>query len=167
VPDLEKLLCFLIHKGISRINLNLFRPIGHGADHEDWMAEPNEVNRTARLAWEQCCQEQPLPPELANPISHTNCGVGSFLSIMPNGNVFPCHALMVPEFYCGNVRERGLSEICHQDGLLGQLQALNFHQLACQEEQLTTLNGSNRCLGLVYAKTKSLPVWGNNLLLSP
>lgn len=166
VPDLDELLCFLIHKGITRINLNLFRPIGHGVSHPDWATEPSEVDRAVRSAWKECCQEQPLPRESANPTSHTNCGVGSFLSIMPNGNVFPCHALMVPEFRCGNVREQRLSEICDRGGLLRQLKTLNFHQLAHQDKQLAALNGSNMCMGLVYAKTKSLPIWSNSLPLS-
>lgn len=52
------------------------------------------------------------PPDPPGPESCSNCGVGSFLNIMPNGDVFPCHVLTQREFRCGNVREDGLLEIC-------------------------------------------------------
>lgn len=160
LPDLEELLCFLIEEGITRINLNGFRRIGRGWGHCEWLVKPEEVRAAAHRVRERCCPDQPPPPE---PAAGTNCGVGSFLNIMPNGDVFPCHVLTNWEFRCGNVREQSLMEICHRNGLLGELQALNFQELTRQDERVAPLSQPHTCMGTVYAKTRSLPVWGNNL----
>jgi radical SAM protein with 4Fe4S-binding SPASM domain len=162
LPDLEELLCFLIEKKLTRINLNGFRPIGRGRGHLELGVNPNEVRQAVLRAWVRCYPDRPPPPEAPGPESCSNCGAGSFLNIMPNGDVFPCHVLTQQEFRCGNAREQSLLEICRRSGLLGQLQALDFHELACQDERLTPLARPS-CMGEIYAKTKSLSVWRSNL----
>ena len=84
---------------------------------------------------------------------------------MPNGDVFPCHVLTDREFRCGNLREQSLVEICSRNGLLGRLSALNFQELAKEDARLSSLTNQETCLGHVYATTRSLPVWKNNLAL--
>ncbi len=167
LPDLEALLCLLIEKKITRINLNGFRPIGRGAGHGEWAAKPEEVRAAVRQAQERCYPDKAAPPEPVEVESQSNCGVGSFLNIMPNGDVFPCHVLTEREFRCGNVREQSLLEICHRHGLLGQMQALDFQALAQQDERVDELTRPGTCLGNAYAKTRSLPVWNKNLPLLP
>lgn len=167
LPDLEELLCFLIDKKISRINLNGFRPIGRGKGHREWQADPEEVQRAVRRAWVRCYPDQQPPTEPVESGLCTNCGVGSFLNIMPNGDVFPCHVLIDPEFRCGNVRTQSLMEICQRAGLLGHLQALNFHDLVHQDARLALLTQPRTCMGKIYATTKALPVWRENLPLIP
>jgi sulfatase maturation enzyme AslB (radical SAM superfamily) len=112
-----------------------------------------------RRAWERCYPDRVAPPEPEEPEAQSNCGVGSFLNIMPNGDVFPCHALTEREFRCGNVREQSLVEICRRNGLLGQLRALDFKVMAEQDERVMELTRPGACLGNVYTKTKSLPIW--------
>jgi MoaA/NifB/PqqE/SkfB family radical SAM enzyme len=167
LPDLEDLLCLLIEKKITRINLNGFRPIGRGTGHWEWAAQPEEVRAAVRRAWERCYPDRTMPPEPPLPETQPNCGVGSFLNIMPNGDVFPCHVLTEREFRCGNVREQSLLEICRRHGLLGQLQALDFQALAQQDERVAELTRPGTCLGNVYARTKALPVWGRSLPVLP
>ena len=163
LPDLEELLCFLIQKKISRINLNGFRPIGRGKGHWEWRADSKEVRAAVRRAWERCYPDQPAPPDLPEPEAQCHCGVGQFLNIMPNGDAFPCHVLTEREFRCGNVREQGLLEICRRNGLLGELRALDFQELARQDKRVAPLTRPNTCMGTIYAKTRELPVWRNNL----
>lgn len=163
LPDLEELLCFLIGKKITRINLNGFRPIGRGKGHWEWQADPKEVRGAMRRAWERCLPGQPAPREPAEPETQCHCGVGSFLNILPNGDVFPCHVLVDREFRCGNVREQSLVDICRRNGLLGGLQALDFQALARQDERVAPLTQPHTCMGNVYAKTRELAVWKNNL----
>jgi hypothetical protein len=67
------------------------------------------------------------------------------------------------EFRCGNVREQRLQDISRRIGLLGALQALDFRDLARQDERLAGLMKPHTCMGSVYAQTKSLPVWSKNL----
>jgi MoaA/NifB/PqqE/SkfB family radical SAM enzyme len=162
LPDLEELLCFLIEKKIARINLNAFRPIGRGYGRWEWAVNPAEVQAVVRRARARCYPDQPMPPDPLEPVSCSNCGVGSFLNIMPNGDVFPCHVLTDRAFRCGNVREQSLLEICRRTGLLGELQVLDFQELARQDDRLAPLTRPG-CMGEVYAKTKSLPVWKNSL----
>lgn len=164
LPDLEDLLCFLIEMKITRINLNTFRPIGRGRGHRQWYVNPAEVRGSVRRAWTRSYPDQPPPPPPPVPKFRKNCGVGSFLNIMPNGDVFPCHVLTNPEFRCGNAREQSLCKICQRNGLLGELQTLDFHELAYQDENLTPLTHPC-CMGEVYTKTKSLSVWRSNLPL--
>jgi MoaA/NifB/PqqE/SkfB family radical SAM enzyme len=129
----------------------------------EWAVNPTDVRAAVRRAWARCYPDQPAPPEPPEPDGCINCGVGSFLNIMPNGDVFPCHVLTQREFRCGNVREQSLLEICRRSGLLGHLQALGFREMARQDERLLPLIQPNTCMGNVYASTKSLPVWSDNL----
>lgn len=166
LPDLEELLCFLIEKKITRINLNTFRPIGRGKGKWELTANPSDVRVAVERAWARCCPDQPPPPEPPRPESCSNCGVGSFLNVMPDGDVFPCHVLTQREFRCGNVREQSLLEICQHSGLLGKLAALDFRDLVRQDERLASLTRFPTCMGNIYARTRPLPVWGNNLPLA-
>jgi MoaA/NifB/PqqE/SkfB family radical SAM enzyme len=171
LPDLEELLCLLIERKITRINLNGFRPIGRGAGHWEWRANTEDVREAVRRAWERTygmrnaeCGMRNEDSALDNPQSEihnpqSNCGVGSFLNIMPNGDVFPCHVLTEREFRCGNVREQSLVEICRRNGLLGQLRRLDFHRLAQADERVAELTRPGTCLGNVYAQTREAPVW--------
>lgn len=164
LPDLEELLCCLIQKKITRINLNAFRPIGQGKGWGELAANPNDIRAAVRWAWTRCFPDQSLPPEAPQPELCANCGVGSFLNLMPNGDVFPCHVLTQREFRCGNIREQSLLDTCRRKGLLGQLQTLNFQELARQDERLSPLTHPG-CMGEIYAKTKSVSVWQQNLPL--
>ncbi|MGH9836850.1 MAG: radical SAM/SPASM domain-containing protein [Blastocatellia bacterium] len=171
LPDLEELLCLLIERKITRINLNGFRPIGRGAGHWEWRANTEDVREAVRRVWERTyglqnadCGMRNEESARDNPQSaihnpQSNCGVGSFLNIMPNGDVFPCHVLTEREFRCGNVREQSLVEICRRNGLLGQLRQLDFHTLAQADERVAGLTRPGTCLGNVYAQTKGAPVW--------
>jgi MoaA/NifB/PqqE/SkfB family radical SAM enzyme len=165
VPDLEELLVLLVGRKLTRINLNGFRPIGRGRGHDEWAADAQQVREAARRAWRRCYPERPLPPEPPAQAAQAHCGVGQFLNVMPNGDVFPCHVLTDPEFRCGNVRERSLLDICRAGGLLGRLAGLDFSDLARQDGRLTPLTRAGTCLGSVYEQTRSRPVWRTSLPL--
>lgn len=165
LPDLEELICVLIAKKFTRINLNGFRPIGRGRRHWELRVPPDAVREAVQKARARCYPSEDAPPDEPEVEPRTNCGVGSFLNIMPNGDVFPCHVLTQTEFRCGNLRKQSLVEICRQKGLLGQLSTLNFNELARQAEELAPLVHNRACMGDVYAKTRSLRVWTNNVPL--
>lgn len=164
LPDLEDLLCLLIERRITRINLNSFRAIGRGRGYREWQVDPADMRAAAHRVWKRFFANvpAPAPPEMATPL---NCGVGQFLNIMPDGDVFPCHVLSDREFRCGNVRDSSLLDICHRNGLLGRLAALDFGELAQQSGPLAALTQRSTCMGYVYAATRSLPVWNNHLSL--
>jgi MoaA/NifB/PqqE/SkfB family radical SAM enzyme len=83
---------------------------------------------------------------------------------MPDGDVFPCHALVDGEFRCGNVRHESLTENCDRNGLLGRLQLLDVEALARKDVRLRELTRAGTCMASVYHKTNSLPVWKDQLL---
>lgn len=130
LPDLEELLCFLHGMKMSRIHINRFRPIGRAGGRGQWQVNHDEVRAIICRAWERNFPDTPYPPDPPEPSEMSNCGVGSFLNILPNGDVYPCHVLMSREFHCGNVRERSLQEICDSKGLLGELAAMDSERLS-------------------------------------
>jgi hypothetical protein len=69
------------------------------------------------------------------------------------------------EFRCSNVRGQSLLEICRRNGLLGELRTLDFQELARQDERVLPLTRPNTCMGTVYANTKELAVWRENLTM--
>lgn len=164
LPDLEELVCYLVSRKFTRLNVNLFRPIGRGAEHREWLVFAGEVGEVLDRAWKRCYPDrkhQPLPPEIED--APCNCGVGRFLNIMPNGDVFPCHVLTQREFRLGNVREESLLHICRRSGLLGQLADLDFRDMAREDETVSELAQRGTCMGNVYAKTHQAPVWREKL----
>lgn len=167
LPDLEELLVYLVSRRFTRINLNGFRTIGRGQGHSDWKADPQAVQASVARAWRRCYPDQPLPANPPEPGSCANCGVGQFLNIMPNGDVFPCHVLTEPEFRIGNIRDQDLVAICSKQGLLGQLADLNFKELAAADPTLVALNQPSVCLGPIYRDTKMSSVWHDKLRKPP
>lgn len=144
LPDLESLVQLLLARNIRRINLNPFRPVGRGVGNETWSPDGAALRAlAARLGG----KGTHIETEEEAPRS---CGVGRFLNIMPNGDVFPCHVLTAPEFRCGNVRHERLVEICRRGGLLGQLADLDFRTI-----DVPALRRPGVCLGEVYAMQRS------------
>jgi len=166
LPGLEELLCFLIQRGITRINLNAFRPIGRGQRHVDWQPDPAKIRDAVRRAWRSCYPASNWPPLSPDLDSQSHCGVGRFINIMSNGDVFPCHVLTNPEFRCGNLRQQRLVDICRSQGLLAALATLDFSTFA-DDKGLSSLTNAGTCLGSVYARTKTSPSWGRALPLVP
>lgn len=158
LPDLEELICFLFKKGIHRIHFNAFRPIGRGEDHWDWLPKIEEVQLAIKQAWKRCFPAQPAPVKPPNARESFSCGVGYFLNIMPNGDVYPCHVLTDPTFRAGNVRQQRLSDIWTND-FFDNLKAIDFKELLCQEGDIIPHDESNRCMGIVHAKTNLHPFW--------
>lgn len=164
LPDLEDLVCFLVEQKFTRLNINAFRPIGRGAEHGDWGVSASEVNAALARAWARCYPDRDTSPE---PVEmegfQCTCGVGRFLNIMPNGDVFPCHVLTQREFRLGNVREESLLHICRRSGLLGQLADLDFREMAREDETVAELAQRGTCMGKVYAKTHQAPIWRDKM----
>jgi len=163
LPDLEELICLLVSMKFTRINLNGFRPIGRGSKRSELVADLDMTRNSVSRAWNRCFPNDPRSHKCPSPEEQSHCGVGSFLNIMPDGDVFPCHVLTYSEFRCGNVRHQSLYEICRRVGLLGQLVALDFRGLAPQHPLLAPLTLPHTCMGNVYRKTRSLPIWRRNL----
>jgi mycofactocin biosynthetic radical S-adenosylmethionine protein MftC len=151
LPDLEDLLCLLAERRITQINLNPFRPIGRGASRPDLAVDAVTVDAAARRAWQRTHPGRTPPAAPAPAVEQHTCGVGRFLNILPNGDVFPCHVLTEPAFRCGNLRTERLLDICRADATLGRLRRLDFTDVASAEPALRELTQPGACLGDVVA----------------
>ena len=165
LPDLEEFLMFLVGRGFTSINVNWFRPIGRGKGHNDWCVRGADIKHAIRRAFSRLGAHPTSPGGTVETDSQYHCGVGRFLNIMPNGDVFPCHVLTNPEFRCGNVKTQNLLDICRQNGLLGQLGNLDFRVLANEEPAVAELTKADTCFGSVYAEKHRLNVWRNHLTI--
>lgn len=95
LPELEEFLIFLIKRGFSSINVHWFRPIGRGRGHEEWCVNASEINQSIRQAFARIGARL---PDSDVQESQPNCGVGRFLNIMPNGDVFPATSSLTQNF---------------------------------------------------------------------
>lgn len=167
VPDLEELVGLLLSRQITRIHLNGLRALGRGVGHPEWVPASSDVREAVRraLARSSAGPGRPAPP--IGDAGRTHCGVGRFLNILPNGDVYPCHALVEPAFRCGNVREQRLVEICRASGLLGELQMLDFPALT--EHEATAGQRTGTCLATLREHSRSSAAWCEQLpsLASP
>ena len=152
MPDLEELICLLRERNYTRITVNGLRAIGRAAGSIEWQVDPDHIEQAVGRAWQRCFPGRSAPHQTAVALPAQNCGVGSFINIMPNGDVFPCHVLVDRELCCGNVRRLKLGALCQPTALLGRLAALDFTH---------TTGGPNVCMGDLYNKQNS--VWRNTL----
>ncbi len=162
-PDLEKLISLLLSRGIRRINVNEFKAIGRGAKRAD--LRPNSV-RAQEIVSRLLDQHHSSANISISSQSHKNCGVGHYINIAANGDVYPCHVLTQPEFHCGNIRNDKLQAICRRHGLLGQLQEMDFQNIAQSAPTLRGLAHQNVCMGTVFAETRNDAPWHELLPLS-
>ena len=77
----------------------------HMHDLPELLCDVLKVRAAVRRAWVRSFPDRPVPADPPEPGSCANRSVGSFLNIMPNDDVFPCHVLTQHEFRCGNLRE--------------------------------------------------------------
>lgn len=159
LPDLDELIRVLICNGITRINVARFRPFGRGLSRPDWSVSRQEIAVAVEKAWHRIHPSHPPPANCAPVGFQRTCGVGRFLNVMPNGDVFPCHVLRQPEFRCGNLRSQSLSTICNKTGLLARLADIDFTQLKEMDCRLGLLTERGVCMGEVYQQCKSSEAW--------
>jgi MoaA/NifB/PqqE/SkfB family radical SAM enzyme len=158
LPDLEGLLEYLLERRITRIHLIPFRAIGRGASHDDWRLEPEDSRAAVEQVLTRIFSSSPGPA--APPVEHEciNCGAGSFLNILPEGDVYPCHVLVSPRFRLGNVRHDRLGDLCAAGGLLDRMQGLNFRTLANIDTRWKDLVMPGACLGSISEYNSYVPL---------
>lgn len=157
LPDLEDLLCYLIERRISRINVNPFRAIGRGAGQDHWRVGTAAINAVLDRARERDGGRIEVTGDPVATEACINCGVGRHLNIMPNGVVYPCHVLADAPHQCGNLRRESLLDICRDGRLLHRLSGLDFRDLAASDPNLRRLTTPGACLGDVISGRLEVP----------
>ena len=92
-----------------------------------------------------------------------NCGVGKYVTVYPDGSVYPCHLLAFPELCIGNVREQRLHSIYSHSSLMERLRSLHFDEIAQCAECFEELSREVTCLG-TYAQEQNFREELMNLL---
>jgi len=150
---LPSFLSFLLkEKLVSAFHLSPFRPVGRGAQHPELVYPWREAQSLIAQFWQQHfgAPQRLKKADAYRLINCGNCGVGSYLNIHPDGNVYPCHVLSVPDFLLGNVRQSSLVDICQNSDLLRQLGELDFTRLTQVSQHVKGLLADAICLGEVY-----------------
>ena len=156
LPTLHELLDFLVSQRITRIHINLFRPVGRGKDLSQWQVSSIKVQALLREFWSRrpISGNQPgidIQPEDRS----AGCGIGSFLNILPNGDAYPCHVLMKPAFYLGNIRRKKLLEICQMENSVSRLRGIDCRRLIAQKPEMAELIENEGCRGILYHISRS------------
>lgn len=146
----------LMEKSVTEFHLSPFRPFGRGAEHAEFVYPWREAQSKVAQFWQK---HFGIPSRLKEADRYTlmscgNCGVGSYMNIHPDGAVYPCHVLSVPDFLLGNVRRASLVDIYRGSGLLRQLRELDFTKLAEASQHVKLLPKNAICLGEVYRDSK-------------
>ena len=91
-----------------------------------------------------------------NKIDLCDAGAG-MLSIGADGGVYPCAALMYPEFLAGNVKESSLEEIWKKSPILEEIRSFSVSEIpGCKECPIRYLCGGG-CLVDMYWEHGSIP----------
>lgn len=125
ISFLKETLHYLLRNGIVKLHISPLKLVGR-ATNELMVNDKNKINRIVKDFWFDAFG---LQIKRSNNI-YSNCGVGKFITIDPDGSVYPCHVLTFPEFYLGNVKNKRLYLIYSKSKILKQLRGLNFEELA-------------------------------------
>ena len=150
---LPSFLSFLFkERFVTNFHLSPFRPVGRGAQHYELVYPWREAQLLIAQFWQQHfgAPQNLKEADAYQLIDCGNCGVGSYLNIHPDGNVYPCHVLSVKDFLLGDVRRSSLIDIYQNSNLLRRLGELDFTKLAQTSEHLKLLLANSICLGEVY-----------------
>ncbi len=148
----------LTDMGCMNISISSLRPIGGAESHPEWVPRLEEM----RAAVNSVRNSLGLP-EPREQITGNTCGVGRYLSILPDGSVFPCHVLHLPEFKLGNINTDTLENIHSPGSMLSRLAELNIRELSRKYPDLTDLKELDVCMGHVYRNSPSHQAWRNML----
>ena len=82
-----------VHQKEDSIEPSYARAIGRGSGQPQLQVAPISVAAAIRRAQERCRPGSASSASCRIREPQPNCGVGQFLNISPNGDVFPCHVL--------------------------------------------------------------------------
>jgi len=150
ISYLKNFMDFLLANKVYKIHLSPLKLVGRATD-ETMLSKFEDAKKIATEFWEETFGLRLHSQNLET----FNCGVGRFLTLNPNGAVYPCHVLVFPEFCIGNVREQGLYSLYYESCLMNTLRNLHFSKIAqcaeCFKKLLPVSEGA--CLGVCAQET--------------
>jgi len=138
---------WLASQSLTRVRLNPVRLTGRATTSPELAVRSDDVARAVAQARIAIGNHKEVDEPVAS--LPRSCGVGHFINLMPNGDVFPCHVLTEPAFRVGNVRLQGLNEMIGPQSLLGRLRDLDLGELARDSPAAADTLTRLTCLGSV------------------
>jgi len=149
IASLKEFMSFLLKvKWIHNIHLAPFKLSGRGKHRKELLCSQEDAKRVVAEFWHENFGFSSRQKTRNRPTM--NCGVGKYLTVYPDGSVYPCHLLALPEFRLGNVRDKGLFEIFTQSELMKKMRALDFQGIPYCAECFSELSDGEVCLGELY-----------------
>jgi radical SAM protein with 4Fe4S-binding SPASM domain len=149
IASLKDFMSFLLRvKWIHNIHLAPFKLSGRGKQYQELLCPQEDAERVVAEFWREHFGFSPRQEARNRPTM--NCGVGKYLTVYPDGSVYPCHLLALPEFCVGNVRDKGLFETFSQSELMKKMRGLDFHRIPYCAECFNELSDGAVCLGELY-----------------
>lgn len=143
LPYLKEFMHFLLKNGILKIHISPLKLVGRARD-DKMSCDFEDTRRIVDEFWYET-----FGLRLKSERKETfNCGVGKFLTVDPDGAVYPCHVLAFPEFCIGNVRKQRLDLIYHNSSLMNKLRNLHFSEIVQCAECFKELSREGTCLGV-------------------
>ena len=142
-PILKDFMQYLLSCRINKIHVSPLKEAGR-ADDSNQLCDFFKIQELVEAFWFETFGL----PMMREKNRANNCGVGRFLTVYPDGSVYPCHLLAFPEFRLGNVRKMDLSSIINRSGLTDELRSLKFRDIARCKECFSNLTHESSCLGL-------------------
>lgn len=143
LPHLKEFMNFLLRNGILKIHISPLKIVGRATDNE-MLCDIEEVKRIVSEFWYETYGLRLK----SNSKESFNCGVGKFLTVYPDGSVYPCHVLAFPEFCIGNVRKQNLDSIYLNSSIMNKLRNLHFSEITQCSHCFKELSHERTCLGV-------------------
>ena len=126
ISEVLPLIQWLSSNGITQFHLSLFKEVGKGRNHPELSPSAEAVVRLFLEILELGLNVDTLfhlmPRRFEKKVT---CGAGTeVLSIMPDGDVYPCDALISKEFFCGSAVHEELPDIYANSPTLEKLRTI-------------------------------------------
>jgi len=153
ISTLKEFMSYLLSEGFSQIHISQLNLTGRARGKSELACKYDAAIKIVEEFWHERfglkLEKKTIPDAI-------NCGVGKFITVHPDGSVYPCHLLAFPELRVGNVRKDKLYSIFHYSKVLTNLRELNFCQMAKRDEHFNNLvnNGQHACIGRLAQNDK-------------
>jgi len=156
IDSIKDFMSYLICNGISTIHFSQLHLLGRAKHQNKLLSNYDMAMKFISEFW-----SDQFGLELKKKQDESlNCGVGKYLNIMPDGNVFPCHVLAYPEFLICNVKQKKLHEVYSHSKIIRKLRNLDFIELEKENNFSTNPSISKRCLGDLIHRSKFKEIVG-------
>jgi mycofactocin biosynthetic radical S-adenosylmethionine protein MftC len=153
LPHLEDFLATLFEVNyVTEFHLTPFRPVGRGKLVPELVCSWKEAQEVIETFWTGRFGSLSEKNE-SNRFSLASCGkcgIGSYINILPDGCVYPCHVLTDSKFLLGNIKFTSLLDIVKESTILKELSELDFTPRLVSNPKLDSILKNAVCLGEIY-----------------